>query len=227
MKLGSASTFATDIALFRELEKQGNAHGFSTLSIRQLAEQTGVTHKTVNRSLGRLAAAGRIKKVQQAYGNRPTGWRVVEAGNPRDQPKHSERMTPRDGGGTPDLFRRRDLIGPGALYEELPDHGPFSVEEVLPSTSLTSNVRTLEWWLLVLASQLWPMVEEMVTLPGDRVLWRKLHLSDRQFRANADHLIALAMATGRRSIKTKARMQVQHQLERMRSTLRSAVPRGS
>lgn len=227
MKLGQARMLATDAVLFRELENQVEAHGASTLSIRQLAEQTGITHKTVNRSLGRLAAAGRIVKVRQAYGNRPTGWCIAERTDPVDRPKRSERMTPRDGGGTPDLFRRRDLGGPGALYEELQDHGLFSVEDALLVASLTANARTVEWWLLVLASQLWPMVEEVTPASGGPVLWRKLHLSDGQLRDNADHLMVMAAATGRRPLKTRARLQRQYQHERMTMTMRSAVPRGN
>ncbi|WP_374113251.1 winged helix-turn-helix domain-containing protein [Pseudarthrobacter sulfonivorans] len=217
---------ATDAVLLRELEDQVTAHGASTLSIRQLAERTGVTHKTVNRSLGRLAAAGRIVRARQSYGNRPTAWQLSKQLDTADQPKRSERMTPRDGGGMPDLFRRRDLSGPGAFYDELPDQGLFSAEEALLLSSLTANVRTVEWWLLVLASQLWPLVEEVTTDDG-RVLWRKLRLSDEHFTANADHLQRHAEATGKRPLKTRAQLQRQHQRERLVMTLRSAVPRGN
>jgi hypothetical protein len=220
-----APMLSTDALLFKELKDQVEAYGASTLSIRQLAERTGITHKTVNRSLGRLASAGRIVKGRKSYGNRPTAWHLSEQPSPADQLKRSERMTPRGGGGTPDLFRRRDLSGPGALYGELPDQGLFTVDDALLVTSLTANVRTVEWWLLVLASQLWPMVEEITSASGD-VLWRKLHLKDAQLMANADHVMAVAVATGRRSIKTKAHMQRQHQHERLVATVRSAVPRG-
>lgn len=225
MRQATLPMLATDAVLLRELENQVSAHGASTLSIRQLAERTGVTHKTVNRSLGRLAAAGRIVKGRQSYGNRPTAWHLSEQPTPADQLQRSERMTPRDGGGTPDLFRRRDLSGPGALYSELPDYGLFTIEDALLTTSLTANMRTVEWWLLVLASQLWPMVEEITSASGD-VLWRKLHLKDAQLTANADHVMAVAVATGRMPIKTRAHMQRQHQRERLVTTVRSAVPRG-
>ncbi|WP_091465461.1 winged helix-turn-helix domain-containing protein [Paenarthrobacter nitroguajacolicus] len=217
---------ATDVVLLRELEEQVAARGASTLSIRQMAERTGVTHKTVNRSLGRLAAAGWIVKGRQSYGNRPTVWRLSHQAVPADQAKLSERMTPRDGGGMPDLFRRRDLSGPGALYRELPDQGLFATKDALIRTSRTANIRTVEWWLLVLASQLWPLVEEVVPTDGT-ILWRKLHISDEQFTANAEHLQRHAEVSGRRHLKTKARMQRQHQRERLVMTFRSVVPRGN
>ncbi|WP_246468824.1 hypothetical protein [Arthrobacter ipis] len=87
-------------------------------------------------------------------------------------------------------------------------------------------MRTVESWLLVLASQLWPLVEEVMSADGP-VAWRKLQLSDEQFAANVEHLQWHAEAAGRRPLKTKAQMQRQHQRERLVMTHRSAVPRGN
>lgn len=226
MKPSECPVLATDVALYRELEREAQAHGYCALSIRQLAEKTGITHKIVNRSLGRLAGAGRIQKIRDSFGNCPTAWAVRDCGGETEhQPYFSERMTPRDGEeGTPDLFRRRDLSGPGVLYGTLQDSGLFSAEEALAGTSLTANIRTVEWWLLVLASQLWPLVEE-VESPRGRASWRKLHLSEAKLKANVDHLLSEATATGRRPPKTQALMRRQHQRERLNTTVRSAVPR--
>lgn len=218
----------TDVVLYRELERQEEACGASTASTRQLAELTGMTHKTVSRSLGRLAAAGRIVKVRKARGSHPAHWKTQRALNrePMQRPVPSARMTPRDAltNGTADVFRRRDLSGPGALYAELPAAGSFTAPQVLSCTELTVNLRTVEWWLLVLASQYWPMVEEIAG--AEPLQWRKLHLSGSQMSDNAGHLTARAEYLGRRSLKTRAESRRQHQFERLSKTMRSAVPSG-
>ena len=52
-----------------------------------------------------------------------------------------------------DLFRRRDLHGPGPLYVDLPSGREFTSSAALRFTTATRRVRTVDWWLLTLASQ--------------------------------------------------------------------------
>lgn len=196
--------------MVREIKHQTQTRGVCTLSTRQLAELTGIARKTVARSLGRLAAEGRIVKTRKSRGSHPAHWKATD-----HHPEPGARMTPRrnDGTGTADVFRRRDLQGPGALYAELPDAGVFTATQALGLTALTDRLRTVEWWLLVLGSQLWPLVEE---IPGrDRpALWAKNHLLRWQLQENAEHLIQLAQAQGRAPVKPRRKMELQHQVER-------------
>jgi hypothetical protein len=122
------------------------------------------------------------------------------------------------------VFRRRDLQGPGALYDDLPDAGFFTAEQVLTYTELTTSVRTIKWWLLVLGSQRWPMAEEVAPEGEGPRIWVKIHLEEWQLRENAEHIDATAGALGRSPLKTKAQMVQQHQRERLADTMRSAVP---
>lgn len=219
---------ASDLLVLRELRKEAETRGVSKLSTRQLAELTGVTHKTVTRSLGRLASEDLIVKTQRSRGNHPAHWSVAVTSGRVGPVDSTARMTPRDASriGTPDVFRRRDLQGPGALYDDLPDAGFFTAEQVLTYTGLTSSVRTVKWWLLVLCSQRWPMAEEMEPEADGARAWVKIHLEDWQLSENVEHINGTATALGRHQLKTKAQMVQQYQRERIVDTMRSAVPHG-
>lgn len=203
----------TDVILLRELEQLTEARGASTISTRQLAELTGITQKTVVRSLSRLASTGHISRTKRAHGSNPAHWKTN-----RDRTETGARITSRstqgNGTGTADIFRRRDLQGPGALYQALPDIGYLTAEQALGYTALTSRVRTVEWWLVVLGSQKWAMVDEVIPDDGGPALWAKNHLQDWQLQENADHLDGVAAACGRRGLKTRRKMELQHQLDR-------------
>lgn len=199
----------TDSTLLHELEHLTETSGVSTLSTRKLAELTGISRKTVIRSLGRLAAGGHITKTKSAVGIHSTHWKATNVKSARTTPVGNKAVS----AGTADAFRRRDLQGPGALYRELPDVGSFTAEQVLENTQLTTRLRTLEWWLLILGSQRWPLVEELSDASG-KVCWTKNHLEEWQLQDNADHLSDLAVASGRPSIRPRRGMELQHQLER-------------
>jgi hypothetical protein len=217
----------SDVLVLRELEKEAESRGLSKLSTRQLSELSGVARKTVTRSLGRLASEGLIVKSRKAHGNYPAQWQVPVPDSRGKRTAVAERMTPRDASrsGTPDLFRRRDLQGPGAIYDDLPDAGTFTAEQALARTDLTSNVRTVERWLLVLASQRWPMTEEFRADDGPSV-WAKIHLEDSQLSENAEHVNNTADVLGQRQLKTRQKVIGEYQRERFTATVRSAVPYG-
>lgn len=205
---------ATDLILLREVEQLTQTHGVCTLSTRQLAELTGITRKTIVCALSRLASTGHIIQTKKGRGGHPSHWKATSQNHYRT----AARMTPRSdqgtGTGTADAFRRRDLRGPGALYRDLPDVGYFTVEEALSYTGLTARERTIEWWLIVLGSQLWPMVDEVVSEDGRPVLWAKNGIQDWQLQQNADYLNGVAAVTGARALKTRQMMTLQHQIER-------------
>jgi hypothetical protein len=210
----------TDQVLLRELRAQAEIRGASALSTRQLAELTGISRKTVARSFGRLARWGLIEKARGAYGNHPSHW-IVPSAAPL------ARMTPgsdiESGDGMPDLFRRRDLQGPGALYEDIPYGETVTAVELLCLTHLTDRLRTIEWWLLVLGSQKWPLVSELYAGEALPAKWVKVRLEPWQWQENALHLANLAEATGRPAPKTRQAMQLMHQLERAGRMFRSGV----
>lgn len=202
----------TDLIVLRELEHLTQTRSVCTLSTRQLAELTGITQKTVVRVLSRLATAGYIVRTKKACGNHPAHWKVIQDRN-QVGARNTSRSDQDSGTGMPDLFRRRDLQGPGALYFDLPEIGYFSTEQALGYTRLTGRVRTVEHWLMVLSSQKWPMVDEVIFSDGS-VQWAKNRLQGWQLQQNADHLNGVAVATGDRPLKTRQMMELGHQLER-------------
>jgi hypothetical protein len=168
---------------------------------------------TIGRSLGRLAKGGHIIKVQAAHGNYPARWKIAEGYRLPVLARTTPGSDLGDGAGTADAFRRRDLQSPGALYAELPESQYLTAVEVLARTKLTGRVRTVETWLLVLASQKWPLVDELVAEASPST-WAKNRLEDWQFEENADHVDGIAALTGQLRLKTRKGMQLHHQIER-------------
>lgn len=116
-------------------------------------------------------------------------------------------------GPTQDAFRRRDLRGPGALYEALPGGSCYlSLGEIADRARLSSRNRTIEWWLLILASQKWPLVDELITEAG--CLWSRNELAAWQWSENVQHINAVAWMRGTLGLKSQKAMQLEHQLER-------------
>lgn len=210
----------TDVAVYQVVAGDSNADAVCTLSTRQMAERVGRTRKTVAASLGRLAKADAIVKVRASSAGRPAWWTAR-----MDNSQETARITPRDvaPAEVDDLFRRRDLFGPGALYVDLPSGREFSSSAALRFTIATRRARTVDWWLLILASQRWPLVDEYIPHGGGPSLWRKNVLSPAQLRENREHIDGIALDGGTAELMTRAKMQQLHQRERFVSTMRSAV----
>lgn len=217
----------TDILILREVGRRTASAGASRLSTRQIAEVTGVTRKTVVRSLARLAQSGQIEKVRAGVGFHPTQWRAT--GNLGGFSADSEmaRTTPRRTNeyATPDAFRRRDLRGPWALYDDLPDDAMFTSADVLAFTQLTGRVRTVDAWLLILASQKWPLVDELRHGGSIEGWWRKNQVEDWQLEEIAAHLRGIAANGSDRAPRSRRQMKLEHELERVNSSIRLAVPK--
>lgn len=210
----------TDAAVYRVVAGGSGGNDICKLSTRQIAELVGRTRKTVAASLGRLAKAGAIVKVRASSAGRPTWWTAR-----MDSFHEAARITPRDvaPADVDDLFRRRDLHGPGALYVDLPSGREFTSSAALRFTTATRRVRTVDWWLLTLASQWWPLVDEYIPNGSGPSVWRKNVLSPGQLQENRDHIDSIASVRGTAELMTKTKIRHLHQRERFVSTMRSAV----
>lgn len=205
----------TDQIILRLIREVSPGYSVFALSTRQLAELSGTTRRTVSRALARLLQGGRIEKIEEASGNRPAQWRLKPDGNiPSVAPTVVARIDPRHIAdlGVHDIFRRRDLRGPGALYEVLPDQGSFTAVDLLRFTDLTGRVRTIEHWLLVLASLPHPLVTMTSHEGRSETLWSKVQLPVESLDKNVD--VLLGHPSGLRLLRQQE-LQLRHQLERV------------
>jgi len=207
---------STDAALLGELRRLTTASGQSTLSTRQFYEISGIGRKTVQKSLSRLASAGLARRVRAARAGASAHWVAVpvddwpvddgaQAGVALNDPRKSA------DGIIPDAFRRSDLRSPWLLYCRLPMM-PLTLDEVVTISGLTTRKRTVEWWLLVLASLVPPFVD--ASSAERDCTWTKLPADESRLAQLAAHLEAIAFAGGRRPLHTAQFAQLKNQLER-------------
>jgi hypothetical protein len=93
----------------------------------------------------------------------------------------------------------------------------LTAQEVTKLCRASNRYRSVEHWLLVLASQLYPLVDQ--SSAENDCGWRKAHISDDQLHLNAEHLDALAAAGVGNRLKTFHRVQLSNQLEREHNLL--------
>lgn len=206
---------STDVALLGELRRLTTASGHSTLSTRQFYEISGIGRKTVQKSLSRLASAGLARRVRAARAGASAHWVAVPADDwPVDGAQTGMALIdPRKSadGIIPDAFRRSDLRSPWLLYCRLPMI-PLTLDEVVAISGLTTRKRTVEWWLLVLASLVPPFVD--ASSAERDCTWTKLPTDESRLAQLAAHLEAIAFAGRRRPLHTAQFAQLKNQLER-------------
>lgn len=207
---------ATDVTVLRRLRELTASVGHCSLSTRQFYELSGIGRKAVQRSLFRLASAGLAHRLQAARGGASARWIALPAVDwsiGENVGTGLALMGPRKGAQpiVPDAFRRSDLRSPWLLYTQLPAI-PLTVEEVVDLCSLTTRKRTAEWWLLILASLLPPLVDASSAKSDCR--WTKLPLNENSLDEIAAHLQALASNGQGRHLHTAQHAQLQNQLER-------------
>lgn len=207
---------STDVVVLGELRRLTWAVGHCSLSTRQFYELSGISRKTVQKSLSRLASEGLARRIKAARGGTSAHWIAVPAkGWPTDEGKVSDLalIDPRKGAESiiPDAFRRSDLRSPWLLYTRLPS-SPLTLDEIVALTGLSTRRRTVEWWLLVLASLLPPLVDAS---SADRdCIWTKLPVDETRLAQLAAHLDAVASAGRGRRLHTAHHAQLKNQLER-------------
>ena len=225
---------ASDAVVLGELRRQTLEHGHCSLSTRQFYELSGISRKTVQRSLSRLGEAGLARRVKAARGGASAHWVALPAGDwaastgsassSKAEVVRGKSSVPEvalmDPGKTsaggpsiiPDAFRRSDLRSPWLLFEQLPEGRALSLDQVLTLSSTSSRRRTVEWWLLVLASMVPPLVDAS---SGERDCdWVKLSVRDGDLEAIARHLEDVATRCGGRRLHTSDHAQLWNQMER-------------
>lgn len=237
---------SSDVIVLGELRRQTAVRGHCSLSTRQFYELSGIGRKTVQRSLSRLAEAGLARRVQVARGGASARWVALQTADweplpgsvsPATQQYLNRKpavssmalMDPGKGAGfgqgvIPDAFRRSDLRSPWLLYEKLPDGRAMSLDEVMAVSETSRRRRTVEWWLLILASLVPPLVDAS-SADGD-CDWIKLHVQNRDLEAIAAHLDDLSSRCGGRRLHTGTRAQLQNQMEREMNLWRGEPRRG-
>lgn len=207
---------STDVVVLDELRRLTWTVGHCSLSTRQFYELSGIGRKTIQKSLSRLASAGLARQVRTARAGASAhwiavpadGWLVEDGGQAGvaliDPRKDAE-------GIIPDAFRRSDLRSPWLLYTRLPDL-PLTLDEIVTICGLTTRKRTVEWWLLVLASLVPPFA---VASSAERdCTWTKLPADESRLAQLAAHLEAIAFAGHGRPLHTAQYAQLRNQLER-------------
>lgn len=218
-------------------------HGSCKLGTRQFEEISGIGRKTISAHLRALADEGTIRRTRRARGNEPSHWVIVapesvglhtqhSMESPQNQGTSSRaegaRNTPRQGSGSthslavPDAFRRRDMRSPWALYLAIPDEVWFSTAQATAAFGVGARLRTVETWLLILASQHYPLIDQDFD-HSNAWVWRKLPMTPERLQLNAEHLNEVAKSEGTTPLKTYDRVQLGNQLERERSLARRKV----
>lgn len=207
---------STDVVVLGELRRLTRAQGRCALSTRQFYELSGIGRKTVQKSLSRLADAGLAQRVRAASGDASAHWIAAPAedwsvGEGMEtkvaliDPRKSDQSI------IPDAFRRSDLRSPWLLYTRLPD-SPLTLDEVVTLSGMSTRRRTVEWWLLVLASLVPPFVD--ASSAERDCTWTKLPVEECRLAQLAAHLQAVASAGWGRSLHTAQHAQLKNQLER-------------
>lgn len=236
-----------DLVVLNEVRRQTSEGGYCALSTRRFYELTGIGRKTIQRSLSRLAEAGLVRRVRASQGGAAAHWAGLrveglwpESNACRDTSSTGVEAETVDcissslsvalidpGKGNrniiPDAFRRSDLRSPWLLYLTLP-FLPLTLNEVVAVSGLTARKRTAEWWLLILASLVPPLVDASSAERDCK--WTKLPVDEGKLDRLEAHLEALA-STGRgRQLHTAQRAQLKNQLERESNLLRREVRYG-
>lgn len=222
---------STDVVVLGELRRLTKGRGRSELSTRQFYERSGIGRKTVQKSLSRLADAGQAQRVRASSGGASAHWIALpaEGWNVGDDCIDVAPIDPGKVRGegidiVPDAFRRSDLRSPWLLYCRLPSKCLLTLDEAVELSELSSRRRTVEWWLLVLASMLPPLV---IASSAERdCLWTKVSVDQDGLDRIAAHLSDVASAGCRRPIHTTEHAQLANQLERENNLWHREARRG-